>query len=129
MDKPDEKVEVAIEELKESTPAPSGDGVVLHTDAVVNGQLRDTSIEVSEVDAPAVAVALLNGQTPDDAAAADLPEAVRCLAVGVVHSASDGQVRLHLQLETGQVMPIEMSHAAAAALSRGLGEHIGAGQA
>jgi len=128
VNKPDEKVEVTVEELKESTAAPDGDGVVLHTDATVDGALRDTSIEVSEADAPAVAVALLGGEM-HDGAAADLPAAVRCLAVGVVHSASAGQVRLHLQLETGQVMPIELSHAAAAALSRGLVEHIGAGPA
>lgn len=118
----DEKVEVAVEELKDSNAAAAGDGVVLHTEAVVNGELRDTSIEVNEVDAPAMVVALLNGETPDGSAP-DLPEAVRCLAVGVVHSASDGYVRLHLQFESGQVLPVEMSHAAAEALSRNLAKH------
>ncbi|MES2956856.1 MAG: hypothetical protein V4792_01650 [Pseudomonadota bacterium] len=125
MNKPEERVEVAIEELKESSPAPDGDGVVLHTDAVVNGKLRDTTIEVSEADAPAVAVALLNGEAPEGVTPG-LPEAVRCLAIGVVHSASAEQVRLHLQLETGQVMPIELSLDAAAALHRGLDQHIAA---
>jgi hypothetical protein len=120
----DEKVEVAVEELKDSTPAAEGDGVVLHTDAVVNGELRDTSIEVNEADTPAVVVALLNGETPAGAAP-DLPEAVRCLAIGVVHSASDGHVRLHLQFDSGQVLPVEMSHAAAEALARSLTEHTG----
>ncbi|HEY6133709.1 MAG TPA: hypothetical protein VIW70_07010 [Rubrivivax sp.] len=120
----DEKVEVSIEELKDSSPAAAGDGVVLHTDAVVNGKRRDTSIEVNDADTPALVVALLNGETPAGSAP-DLPEAVRCLAIGVVHSASDGHVRLHLQFESGQVVPIEMSHAAAEALYRSLAEHAG----
>ena len=124
MDTLGEKVEVAIEELRDSNPAASGDGVVLHTEAVVNGELRDTSIEVNEVDAPAMVVALLNGDKPDGSAP-DLPEAVRCLAIGLVHSASDGHVRLHLQLDSGQVLPVEMSHAAAEALGRRLIEHGG----
>jgi hypothetical protein len=123
----DEKVEVAVEELKDSNLAEAGDGVVLHTDAVVNGELRDTSIEVNEADAPAMVVALLNGETPDGSAP-DLPEAVRCLAIGTVHLASDGHVRLHLQLESGKVVPVELSHAAAEALARSLAEHTGTAQ-
>jgi hypothetical protein len=123
----DEKVEVAVEELKDSNLAEARDGVVLHTDAVVNGELRDTSIEVNETDAPAIVVALLNGETPEGAAP-DLPEAVRCLAIGAVHAASDGHVRLHLQLESGQVVPVELSHAAAEALARSLDERTGSAQ-
>lgn len=124
----EEKIEVAIEELKESTPSPTGDGVVLHTDALVNGELRDTSIEVSQADAPAVVVALLNPDPPANAAP-DLPDAVHCLSVGVMQAASEGQVRLHLLFESGQILPIEMSHAAAQLLYRGLGDLTGVEQA
>jgi len=59
------------------------------------------------------------------ATSADLPAAVQCLAVGVVHAAGTGQVRLHLQFDSGQVLPIEMSRDAASALARALTEHAG----
>ena len=122
-----DKVKVTVEEVKESNPGPDGASVVVETESVVDGELRDTSIEVREADAPAVAVALLSTEASaaDPLAASDLPAAVQCLAVGVVHAAGEGRVRLHLQFESGQVLPVEMSHAAAAALCRGLGEHNG----
>ena len=121
------KVEVTIEEVRESSPGSVGghSSVVIETESVVDGALRDTSIEVRDADAPAVAAALLNADVDTPTAPADLPVAVQCLAAGVMHSASAGQVRLHLQFESGQVLPIEMSHAAAVALSRALGEHTG----
>ena len=50
-----DKVKVAVEEVKESNPGPDGASVVVETESVVNGELRDTSIEVRETDAPAVA--------------------------------------------------------------------------
>jgi hypothetical protein len=119
------KVEVTIEEVKESNPgsAAGETSVVIETESTVDGRLRDTSIEVRDSDAPAVAAALLNAEASGPPVAADLPVAVQCLAVGVVHAASAGQVRLHLQFESGQVLPIEMSIEAAAALSRTLATH------
>jgi hypothetical protein len=124
---PAEKVEVIVEEVKESMPSSNaGDSsVVIETEAVVDGSLRDASIEVREVDAPAMAAALLNADAGAVPAAADLPIAVQCMAAGVVHAASDGRVRLHLQFESGQVLPIEMPHDAAAALARTLAMHTG----
>ena len=126
MNTADEKVQVTVEDVKNSAPGDAS--VVIETESRVNGRLRETSIEVREVDAAAVAVALLNPDTdPDDSSPdVDLPAAVRCLGAGVVHVASDGQVRVHLQFESGQVLPIEMSRAAAMALCRGLSQHIGA---
>ena len=122
-----DKVKVSVEEVKESNPGAGGTSVVVETESMVDGELRETSIEVREADAPAVAVALLNTEAgaarptgPDD-----LPDAVQCLAAGVVHGAEAGRVRLHLQFESGQVLPVEMSHAAAVALCHGLGEHTG----
>ena len=122
-----EKVEVTVDEVKESSAGSvAGEpGVVIATVSTVDGKLRDTSIEVRDADAPAVAAALLNADVAAPPAAADLPLAVQCLAAGVMHAASVGQVRLHLQFESGQVLPIEMSHAAAVALSRALSEHTG----
>ena len=125
MNTADEKVQVTVEDVKNS--ASGNASVVIETESRVNGKLRETSIEVREADAPAVAVALLNPETKsvDSSPDGDLPDAVRCLGAGVVHVASDGHVRVHLQFESGQVLPIEMSHAAAMALCRGLGEHTG----
>jgi hypothetical protein len=120
------KVEVTVEEVRESTAVgTAGDAsVVIETESTVDGQRRETSIEVRDADAPAVAAALLNADTDGQpVSSADLPVAVRCLAVGVVHAASPGQVRLHLQFDSGQVLPIEMSAEAAAALSRTLAMH------
>ena len=123
-----DKVKVSVEEVKESSLGPGGASVVVETESLVDGELRDTSIEVREADAPAVAVALLNtdvgaSNPPHDG---DLPAAVQCLAVGVVHAAGAGRVRLHLQFESGQVLPVEMSLAAALALQCGLSEYTGA---
>ena len=54
MNKRAEKVEVAVEELKESAPSSDNSGVVLETEAVVNGNRHDTAIEVAHDDVPAV---------------------------------------------------------------------------
>lgn len=122
-----EKVEVTIEAIKESVPSTvaGASSVVIETEAVVDGRVRDASIEVRDADAPAVAAALLNADAAAPPAAADLPVAVQCMAAGVVHGASEGRVRLHLQFESGQVLPIEMPYDAAAALARTLAMHTG----
>ena len=114
------KVELTVEAVKESAAGGSANepSVVLETESTVDGRLRDASIEVREVDAPEIAAALLNAELTAPADAADLPAAVRCLAAGLVHGATEGQVRLHLQFESGQVLPIEMPRAAAVALAR-----------
>jgi len=121
-----DKVEVTVEEVKDSTvrSAAGEPSVVIETESTVDGHRRNASIEVREADAPSVAAALLNADVTQPAAAADLPVAVQCLAVGVMHAAGAGMVRLHLQFDSGQVLPIEMSHDAALALSRALGEHV-----
>ena len=120
MDKQEAKVEVAIEEVKDSATKPGGDAVVLETEAVVDGDLHDTSIEVQAEDVPAVAVALLNSDEGVGKPGDPLPPAVKCLGAGVVESFDPRLLRLHLQFESGQVLPVEMSHAAAMALCRGI---------
>jgi hypothetical protein len=123
------RVEVTVEEVKDSGPGTALDqpSVVIETEAKVDGELRETAIEVREADAPAVAAALLNAEVADPPSGQDLPVAVHCLAAGIVCAATAGQVRLHLQFESGQVLPIEMSRDAAAALARVLVEHTRAG--
>ena len=126
MDMCADKVEVAIEELKDAAPSDDGSSVVLETESIVDGSLHDTSIEVKQEDVPAVAVALLNSDAGESPSAADVPPAIRCLGAGVVHSVGASTVRLHLQFDSGQVLPIEMSKEAAVALCRGLFENTGA---
>ena len=126
MNKRTEKVEVAIEELKDSAPSGDGSGVVLETESVVDGNRHDTSIEVQQEDVPSVAVALLNTDAGIAASDGELPPAVKCLGAGVVHWDNPDSVRFHLQFDSGQVLPIEMSKEAALALCRGLFEHTGA---
>ena len=125
MNKRADKVEVAIEELKDSNVAGDKAGVVLETKAVVDGSRRDTSIEVHENDVPAVAVALLNTENGIAVPGEELPPAIKCLGAGVIHWDDPDHVRFHLQFESGQVLPIEMSKAAAQALCRGLLESAG----
>ncbi|HWH81871.1 MAG TPA: hypothetical protein VNU71_06505 [Burkholderiaceae bacterium] len=127
MNQPAEKVEVTIEEVKDSSAGSvqGAPGVVIETESTVDGERRDTSIEVRDSDAPAVAMALLNADVEQPHTAHDLPAAVQCLAAGVMPAAGAGQVRIHLQFDSGQVLPVEMSHDAAAALSRALGRHTG----
>ncbi len=127
MNKQAEKVEISVEELKDSTPSADGQFVVLDTEARVDGYLHDTSIEVPQEDVPAVAVALLNTESGVVKPGAELPPAVQCLGAGVVHGSNPSSVRVHLQFDSGQVLPIEMSHDGALALGRGLIRHAGVG--
>lgn len=119
-----QKFEVQIEEVKDAVPSPDRDAVVLETEAVVDGKRGDTSIEVPHEDLSTVAVALLAAEDgPPDEDDSDLPQAVQCLGAGVVQPSTPGAVRFHLQFDSGQVLPIEMSREAALALCRGLLAH------
>ena len=120
MNKRAEKVEVAIEDLKDSNVAGDGAGVVLETEATVDGDRHDTSIEVHQEDVPAVAVALLNTESGIAVPGDELPPAIKCLGAGVIHWEDPDHVRFHLQFDSGQVLPIQMTKAAAHALCRGL---------
>lgn len=122
-----ERVDVEIEELKDSARSDDGGGVVLETEATVDGERLDTTIEVDDADVPAVAVALLNTDGGGNASGTAVPPAIRCLAAGVVHTVDGHAVRIHLQFESGQVLPIEMSPDAALALCRGLSLHCDPG--
>ena len=71
--------------------------------------------------APAVAIALLDKteQAPDAPA-----PALDCLVAGAAPSEKAGRVRVQLMFETGAILPVEMSAAAGAALSKGLAEEL-----
>jgi hypothetical protein len=71
--------------------------------------------------APAVAIALLDKteQGPDAPA-----PALDCLVAGAMPSESAGKVRVQLMFESGAILPVEMSAAAGAALSKGLAEEL-----
>jgi len=71
--------------------------------------------------APAVAIALLDKtEQPPGAPAPSLD----CLAAGAAPSETKGKVRVQLMFENGAVLPVEMSNAAGAALSKGLAEEL-----
>ena len=71
--------------------------------------------------APAVAIALLGKTEQAEGAAAP---ALEPFAAGAVSSDTDGQLRVQLLFENGAVLPIEMSEAAAAALSKGIAKEL-----
>jgi hypothetical protein len=52
------------------------------------------------------------------------PPALDCLAAGAAPSETDGKIRVQLMFENGAVLPVEMSNAAGAALSKGLAEEL-----
>lgn len=71
--------------------------------------------------APAVAIALL--QQADHGAGQPAP-ALEPLAAGAVASGTDGKVRVQLLFENGAVLPVEMTDAAAKALSNGIAKEM-----
>ena len=52
------------------------------------------------------------------------PDALECLAAGATASANEGMVRVQLIFDSGAVLPVEMSVAAGAALSKGLSDEL-----
>ncbi len=80
-----------------------------------------TNIAIATELAPAVAIALLDKTEQPPGAAAP---ALLCLAAGAAPSETTGKVRVQLMFENGAVLPVEMSNAAGAALSKGLSEEL-----
>ena len=80
-----------------------------------------TNVAIATELAPAVAIALLDKTEQPPGAAAP---ALECLAAGAAPSETDGKVRVQLIFENGTVLPVEMSNAAGAALSKGLAEEL-----
>ena len=101
--------------------APHGGAVRSKSAASKRSKKSATNVAIATELAPAVAIALLDKteQAPGDAA-----PALDCLAAGAAPSETDGKVRVQLMFENGAVLPVEMSIAAGAALSRGLAEEL-----
>lgn len=80
-----------------------------------------TNVAIATELAPAVAIALLaKTEQPPGAPAA----ALDVLAAAAAPSEIEGNVRLQLMFENGEVLPVEMSADAGAALSKGLQEEL-----
>ena len=80
-----------------------------------------TNLAIATELAPAVAIALLD--KTEQAPGAPAP-ALDVLAVAAAPSEIEGNVRMQLMFENGAVLPVEMSTAAGAALSKGLQEEL-----
>ena len=84
-------------------------------------KISATNVAIATELAPAVAIALLDKTEQPAGAAAP---ALDCLAAGAAPSQTDGKVRVQLLFENGAVLPVEMSDAAGAALSKGLAKEL-----
>ena len=80
-----------------------------------------TNVAIATELAPAVAIALLDKTEQPPGASAP---ALDCLAAGAAPAETDGKVRVQLLFENGAVLPVEMSNAAGAALSKALAEEL-----
>ena len=101
--------------------APSGKTARSKSAASKRAKKSATNVAIATELAPAVAIALLDKTEQPPGAAAP---ALDCLAAGAVSSETDGKVRVQLMFENGAVLPVEMSNAAGAALSKGLAEEL-----
>ncbi len=101
--------------------APKARSVRSKSPAVKRTKKSATNIAIATELAPAVAIALLDKteQSPDAPA-----PALDCLAAGAASSETAGKVRVELLFENGAVLPVEMSNAAGAALSKRLSEEV-----
>ena len=101
--------------------APSAKSVRTKASANKRAKKSATSVAIATELAPAVAIALLDKTEQPPGAAAP---ALDCLAAAAAPSQTDGKVRVQLLFENGAVLPVEMSNAAGAALSKGLAQEL-----
>ena len=101
--------------------APSDKSARSKSDARRRAKRTATNVAIATELAPAVAIALLDKTEQPSGAAAP---ALDCLAAGAVSSDIAGKVRVQLIFENGTVLPVEMSNAAGAALSKGLAAEL-----
>ena len=101
--------------------APASAGVRAKLAATKRAKRSATNVAIARELAPAVAIALLDKTEQAPGAAAP---SLDCLAAGAAPSETEGRVRLQLLFENGAVLPVEMSVAAGAALSKGLAAEL-----
>lgn len=101
--------------------APAAKAVGVKSAPAKRAKRSATNAAIATELAPAVAIALLDRSEQPPGAAAP---ALDCLAAGAAQSKKKGKVRVQLLFENGAVLPVEMSNAAGAALSKGLAEEL-----
>ena len=101
--------------------APGTGGVRAKSAATKRTKRSATNVAIARELAPAVAIALLDKTEQAPGAAAP---SLDCLAAGAAPSDTEGKVRVQLLFENGAVLPVEMSVAAGAALSKGLAAEL-----
>ena len=111
----------AAKPKRAKTAPPQARGVRSKSAAAKGTKKSATDIAISTELAPAVAIALLekSEQGPGEPA-----PALDCLAAAAVPSETRGKVRVELLFDNGAVLPVEMSNAAGAALSKRLSEDV-----
>ncbi len=111
----------AAKSKRTETAAPKARRVRSKSASTKRSKKSATNLAIATELAPAVAIALLD--KTEQAAGAPAP-ALDCLAAGAAPSEYAGKVRVQLMFENGAVLPVEMSTAAGAALSKGLSEEL-----
>ncbi len=115
-------VRAALSQSKRSRKsAPKASSARSKSAASKRAKKSATNVAIATELAPAVAIALLDKTEQPAGAAAP---ALDCLAAGAAPSETNGKVRVQLMFENGAVLPVEMSNAAGAALSKGLVEEL-----
>lgn len=101
--------------------APGSSGARSNSPVTKRAKKSATNEAIAKELAPAVAIALLDKTEQFPGAAAP---SLSCLAAGAAPSDTKGKVRVQLVFENGAVLPVEMSNAAGAALSKGLAAEL-----
>lgn len=103
---------IVIAGVKE-TKAVDAQAVSLTVEAVIGGQRSEIEIAIATELAPQVALALLATVAQERSKRDELAPALEPIAIGIVPSASDAKVRLHLLFDRGTVLPVELERPAA----------------
>lgn len=111
----------ALTPTKRTKKSPGTGGTRAKSAATHPTKRSATNVAIATELAPAVAIALLDKTEQAPGAAAP---SLDCLAAGATPSDNEGKVRVQLMFENGAVLPVEMSKAAGAALSRGLAAEL-----
>lgn len=107
-----------------------GSDLLLEAEGLLKGERRALAIAVKTELAPLVAVTLLaalSGANANGEGTGSTPSqsSMLCLAAGIVKAADPSLLRMHLQFDSGLVLPVEMPRDSAVALLRGLIDELG----
>jgi hypothetical protein len=116
--------ELVIAAVKDVVPPSDGGAVKMTVEATVDGERSEVEISIATELAPEVAIALLATTASARAQRDDLPPALEAMAIGVVPSADEDTVRMHMLFQKGSVLPVEVPKPAAEALKVALGVEL-----